>query len=128
MCHVLVVDDPQFQDLLSELFEDRGFDVAVAADGWEAISEIQRRLPDVIVSDISMPNLTGTHMFELLRGQGAHVPVILVTGMTSVLVHRANAIIRKPNVADDLLDQVGVVLKDRRAGDCAALCRLDAPL
>ena len=126
MRQVLVVDDdPISRDLLSELFESEGFEVALATDGYEAIDAMRRRRPDLIVSDIVMPNLTGVRLVELLRTQGIQVPVILLTGMNALPRHLADALVRKPFTLDGLMASVGDVLKDQRHGSCPSLCQPD---
>lgn len=123
MCRVLVVDDQvESRTPLGALFASEGFEVSFAADGYQAIDEIVRRRPDVIVSDVVMPRLDGIRMVELLRGQGISLPVILVTGAEIRACPHADALLRKPFDLDTLLACVGDVLRDH-PGSCAAVCR-----
>jgi CheY-like chemotaxis protein len=79
---VLVVDDePTIRDLVAEALREAGFDTATAANGVEALTRMQRWLPDAIVLDLMMPRLDGTGFTELMRlnPRFADVPVLLVT-------------------------------------------------
>lgn len=123
MCRVLVVDDQaESRAPLGELFASEGFEVSFAADGYQAIDELLRQRPDVIVSDVVMPGLDGIRLVELLRGQGVRLPVILITAGIVHSRHHADALLHKPVGIDVLLECVGDVLRDR-AGCCAAICR-----
>jgi CheY-like chemotaxis protein len=61
---LLVVDDePPIRDLFQFSFSTEGYEVRVAKDGFAALAEMQGALPDLIVTDLKMPNMSG---FELL--------------------------------------------------------------
>ena len=61
---ILVVDDnPSVRETLAMLLVSAGYDVAVAEEGFAALSQLRKTLPDVIVSDLEMPRMSG---FELL--------------------------------------------------------------
>lgn len=58
--HILIVDDSEpDRELLKMLLERNGYSVTVAGDGIEALSAARDRRPDVIVSDVAMPNMDG---------------------------------------------------------------------
>jgi two-component system phosphate regulon response regulator PhoB len=76
----LVVDDePDIRDLISYTLED--CDVRVASNGDQALREVARQLPDVVILDIMMPGMSGLRVLELWRADPvtAHLPVILLT-------------------------------------------------
>jgi CheY-like chemotaxis protein len=80
--HLLLVDDePSVLMMLSMLFE-KDYQVETAQDGSQAIQYIQRRLPDLIVTDIYMPRLDGLNFLKILRSDPdtKHIPVIICTG------------------------------------------------
>src|SRR5580698_3727451 len=61
---IVVVDDsPALLSVLSEIFKEHGYTVRKAADGFEALAVIRDREPDILVSDLNMPGMSG---FELL--------------------------------------------------------------
>jgi two-component system phosphate regulon response regulator PhoB len=77
---VLVVDDePDIRDLISYTLED--CDVRVASNGDQALREVARQLPDVVILDIMMPGMSGLRVLELWRADPvtAYLPVILLT-------------------------------------------------
>ncbi|HJZ60395.1 MAG TPA: sigma-54 dependent transcriptional regulator [Gemmataceae bacterium] len=78
---ILVIDDePAIQHAFQRAF--RGGDIRVrpATTGAEAIEEIARERPDVIVLDVRLPDATGLETFHRIRQIDARIPVILVTG------------------------------------------------
>ena len=84
MAHILVVDDePDTRDVLGRLLSRHGYTIEYAANGWEALLEIDRRGFDLILLDIMMPGLDGAKFLEILRGYAARstTPVVIVTAL-----------------------------------------------
>ena len=80
----LVAEDSRTQAYqLTLLLESNGFEVIVAVDGDEALRSARERTPDVVISDIVMPNRDGYELCRALKDDRAtvHVPVILVTSL-----------------------------------------------
>jgi CheY-like chemotaxis protein len=80
---VLVVDDdPDTLHAYAALLEHDGFQVRTARNGGEAIMEVHRDGPDLIVMDLMMPVVGGLEAAESLRGyqKTASIPIIAVTG------------------------------------------------
>src|SRR5829696_4811320 len=80
---VLIVDDDQkILDLLVELLQLEGYDVATAADGAEALDLAISFDPDVVVSDVVMPVLGGLELCRRLKDdpRTAYTPVLLISG------------------------------------------------
>jgi len=83
--HVLVVDDnPSVANYLRELLESHGYRATVFNDPGEALSWLERTdtLPDVLVSDQTMPGLTGLELLAALRPRHPQLPALLCTGLT----------------------------------------------
>ena len=81
----LVIDDePDVADTLSELLSRQGFDVTVAADGAEALALLEMHQFDLILSDLRMPNVGGAEFYRRLlkRDASAAARVAFVTGDT----------------------------------------------
>ncbi|GDX52570.1 hypothetical protein LBMAG27_16170 [Bacteroidota bacterium] len=79
---ILLVDDEQdILDLLSYNFKKQGYEVHTALDGNEAIIEVSIFHPDIIVSDILMPNTSGIKMCRLLKADERYknIPVIFLS-------------------------------------------------
>ncbi|MDE2290556.1 MAG: response regulator [Elusimicrobia bacterium] len=85
MALVLVADDtPEVAELLRDLLESRGHQVAVVADGVGLIERAKSIAPKLIVSDIMMPGTYGSSAYKALQDD-AHtrgIPVLFVTGVT----------------------------------------------
>jgi two-component system chemotaxis sensor kinase CheA len=83
---ILVVDDSlTTRSLEKSILESHGYRVRVAVDGEQALEQIRAEAPDLVISDVMMPRLTG---FELLAEMKANpamkkIPVILVTSLES---------------------------------------------
>lgn len=78
---VLIVDDEQeIVAVLTELFESEGWEVLAASNGKEALQKIKSGSPDVVLSDIQMPDMDGLELLETIYKSGVDTPVILLTG------------------------------------------------
>ncbi len=81
---VLVVEDEaDFAALMESMLRGLRYDVGIAYDGAEALSQVQASAPDVITLDIRMPNKSGALFYRQLKSQEAlrNIPVIVVTGL-----------------------------------------------
>jgi len=80
---ILVVDDDApILLLMRNLLREFGFDAVTAASGQQAITEAQRRTPDLILLDRNMPGMNGDEVVAAMRTNGAlsAVPVLMLTG------------------------------------------------
>ena len=83
-CILVADDDDGSRGFLARGLRSAGYEVLVAANGSEA-TEIVRATPvDAIVSDISMPGMSGIDLLKAIRQRDADVPVVLVTGSPDV--------------------------------------------
>ena len=65
---VLVVDDEEdAREMLSLILSQAGFDVDDAADGFAALAKMSRYRPDVVVTDLRMPGMTGVDLLQRIR-------------------------------------------------------------
>ncbi len=79
---ILIVDDDEhIVFAFQALFAREGYDCIVARDGQEAVDLVQRRTPDVVFMDITMPRLDGLEALRRMKESDPSLPVILVTGM-----------------------------------------------
>jgi CheY-like chemotaxis protein len=77
---VLVVDDdPTIRTCLTQLLESVGYDVATAVDGVEALLSINESAPDIIISDLNMPGMSGVDLLSEIR---RHFPRIVTIAMS----------------------------------------------
>ncbi|HEY0293876.1 MAG TPA: ATP-binding protein, partial [Bordetella sp.] len=113
---VLVVDDqPSQRRVLRDMLEPLGFVVHEAPDGHACLLRAADLRPDLILMDISMPNMPGDEAARMLRQQGVATPVIIVSAnVYSLGPHDATTAsdwLFKPVVLDELLAKIGAHLK-----------------
>ncbi len=82
---ILVVDDEaSARSGLEKLFKQSGYDVSTAGDGVQALEVASERAPDVVVTDLNMPNMDGMTLLTKLREQDPDLPVIVTTAFGDV--------------------------------------------
>lgn len=85
---ILIVDDePEIVQTLRSRLEHAGYEVRTASNGRDALEQFKTEKPDLIVTDVMMPGMTGYEFFEALRKtgkEGAAVPVIVMSARSSM--------------------------------------------
>ena len=77
---ILVVDDQiGVRRLLVETFRDQGFDVDVAANGYEALEKLKHKAPDLILLDMKMPGMNGLEVLRQIKQRYPDQAVIMMT-------------------------------------------------
>ena len=79
---ILVVDDSlSVRNSLMQLIQDSGYVANAVRDGVEAVGNLQHHLPDLVLTDLEMPNMNGIELTRHIRARAdlAHVPVIMIT-------------------------------------------------
>ena len=75
---ILIVDDDQdFRSLLEDYLSDSGFSVTVAGSGAEALWVLSQEKPDLVILDLTMPEMPGTHVCRLIKSDPALTDVIV---------------------------------------------------
>ena len=77
---LVVEDDPSLREIARQLLESKGYEVLGAEDGFEGLSALKRSLPDVIISDLRMPNMNGFEFLSVVRRRFPSIPVIVISG------------------------------------------------
>lgn len=112
---VLIVEDSAVQAaLLKKLLQDAGHHTEVARDGAQALETLERFLPEVVISDIDMPEMDGYELCRRIKADSRtqHVPVILLTSLSDPqnviqgLQAGADNYVTKPFDGPKLLDRV----------------------
>ncbi len=125
---ILVVDDNiDSIMILRSILESQGFTVLTAQSGLEALEIVARELPDLVLLDVMMPQMSGIEVLERIKTTHAtsKVPVIMVTAkiqdedVMTGYQHGADYYITKPCTAKQLLYGIGLVL-DRLEAEAAA--------
>jgi len=115
---VLIVDDePNIVTSLNFLMKKSGFETSVARDGEEALAEVERFRPDLVLLDVMMPKRDGFEVCQMLRAAGhSELKIILLTAkgreteVAKGLAVGADAYVTKPFSTRDLVDQVSRML------------------
>ena len=77
---VLVADDdPSVRETSARILSIAGYEVRTAVDGFDALAELRRSLPDVIISDLRMPNMSGLEVLQALSARNELPPTIILT-------------------------------------------------
>jgi CheY-like chemotaxis protein len=79
---ILIVEDNEMnRDMLSRRLERRGYEICVAGDGRQGIEQAQALLPDLILLDLSLPEIDGWEVARRLKTTPAtsHIPIIALT-------------------------------------------------
>jgi CheY-like chemotaxis protein len=113
-----VDDDPFIRKMLQKVLTEAQYDVVLATDGEEALEKVYRERPDLIISDVVMPNMDGLSLVKKLKSQlqTSIIPVILLTSKDEVesevegLEAGADDYIPKPIVANLLLARIKRIL------------------
>ena len=116
---ILVVDDTtDTRDILHLYLKGAGYTVFLAADGGEGLYQAKMDEPDLIITDINMPNLDGLGMIRELRaiGQFAETPIIALTAYGEEQLEKAreagaNEAMTKPMSLEELVKLVNSLLR-----------------
>lgn len=127
---LLIVDnDPSILFSLGQILRHSGYLVRTAEDGFHALQEMQVGLPDILISDLNMPRMSG---FELLSVVRRRFPSLYVIGMTGAFVDRlpsgiaADAFYRKATNIAKLFEMIQNGVEADRASVMAS--RPSAPI
>jgi two-component system response regulator (stage 0 sporulation protein F) len=107
------------RELLHEALTEGGFEVDLAADGYEGIRKLRTGHYDLVLTDFSMPGITGTEIAKEVRRVNLRIPVLVLTGsalretkrLLSVL--GVSQILNKPISPIDLCNVVDKTIQDR---------------
>lgn len=117
---LLVDDETGFTELMRDLLQMDDYEVEVANDGQEGLEKVQKFMPDVIISDVVMPRMSGFEMFKQIKAipETSAIPFLFITGyqdervLTEARKIGVFGILRKP--ID--LEQIEVRLKELMKG------------
>ena len=114
----LVVDDSMLiRHTVCRFLEERGFAVESATNGQEALESVKRRRPDLIITDMEMPKMTGSELITALKGhpETAQIPVVIVAGKQSGFEKKERratfAIFKDIDIEDQLAKALEVVIQ-----------------
>lgn len=118
---LLAEDNDDQRELFTRMLTLKGYEVRPVANGKDALAELQRSQPDVILTDIAMPDMDGLEFVRLVRENEAltDVPIIVMTAfekgyLTWAWAAGANGALAKPFAPDDLYMAILKVLPQSR--------------
>lgn len=116
MKKVLLIDDDELVlYALKKYLERKGFEVETLSSGQKAVKKYESFKPDIIVSDIIMPDVEGIELITTIRSIDANIPIIAISGGsrrldTSYLISAeligANASLEKPFEEEELVEYI----------------------
>ncbi len=114
---VLIVDDEEMAiKMVEHQMKLDGFEVITSTDGRDAIDLIKSQEPDIVISDIMMPFMSGLELLELIKAEQRKIPVILISALDDVEVIQtaigmgADDFVIKPVKMDELSLRIKRVL------------------
>ncbi|MDB4974196.1 MAG: response regulator receiver modulated diguanylate cyclase [Myxococcaceae bacterium] len=131
---LLVEDDADARIALTLLLEHHGYQVRSAANGYGGLEEAARQTPDLVITDLSMPGLTGLEMLAQFRSLPglADVPVMVVSGQRDINNRvagfdlGADDFLAKPVQVEDLLARIRrLLVRSERVHEVARLSMVD---
>ncbi len=112
---LIVDDDVDALELMEELFESKGYNPITATNGLAALDRIRDEDPDMVISDIRMPDMDGMQLLEVMSQRYPHIPVIMVTAHGTIeaaveaIKMGAKDYILKPLRLDEILAKVETI-------------------
>lgn len=112
--NVLLVDDEkQFLELLSQRLENRGLKVNAVTSGEDALSKVKDKNFDAIILDLSMPGIDGIETLKRIKEKRPDLEIIMLTGQATVqagveaMKLGAEEFLEKPVEINELLEKIG---------------------
>lgn len=118
---LIVDDEPRILVYLRAVLQNGGFDTLEASNGSEALAVLrsERLKVEVVVSDVSMPVMSGLALAASVRAEFPEIPVILVSGYAAVPVEGI-PLLQKPFLPAALLGMVRDAIESSRAAAASA--------
>ena len=116
---LLVDDEEEFIELMSQRLETRGLKVVTVASGEAAIAEVGDHSFDVAVVDLAMPGIDGIETLKQIKEVRPDVEVIMLTGQATVksgieaMKYGALDFLEKPVIINDLLEKIWKAKRER---------------
>lgn len=110
---ILIADDEEIvRTLLAEALKSYGYDIDVVENGVEAMSHIETKSYDLIITDYMMPNMDGFELTRRIKAKYPHTPILIITGkpVHDILKCGATACIMKPFKIIELQNMIKTIL------------------
>ena len=115
---ILVVDDePSITDLISLILTEEGYEVSIAKNGKDGLAQFQSVAPDLVITDIVMPDMEGIELLRTINKQKKNIPMVVMSGnivgrkfLDTARLFGAKASLAKPFTAKELIETVDRLL------------------
>ena len=118
--HILIVDDDEMmRAFIRELLTTHDFNISEAANGKLGLKEFRENTPDLVLTDIIMPEMEGISFIRELRAHNKDIPIIAMTGNVHGRMEEfldisaklgADDILRKPIKSQEFLDAINKLI------------------
>jgi len=114
---LIVEDDDSMHLFLRTILDDHGCDLLHARDGNEGLAHYREHRPDLILTDLLMPNRSGIELIVMVRSHDKLIPIVAMTSSspftrTNATQAGANAFLKKPFTPSMLMQQISDLLRD----------------
>ena len=123
---VLVVEDESnIREVLDEMLTSAGHRIIQASDGEEGVELLKKHKPDIVITDLGMPGLSGWDVADAVKAEDPSTPVILFTGWgvkldeTKVKGKNVDRFINKPFNMEQIIGLISELLADRKTQNAA---------
>lgn len=110
---LIVDDDSSLRDTLSDILEEKGYEVVTAQDGPTAIEEVKKRPFDLALIDIMMPGMNGVETLREIKAASSQMTALIITGQTAIeglvseaLEAGASGVLYKPLDIDSIVEMI----------------------
>jgi CheY-like chemotaxis protein len=118
--HILVVDDDEMmRSFIKELLQIHDYKITEAANGKAGLKKFRENTPDLVITDIIMPEMEGISFIRELRAHNKEIPIIAMTGNVHGRMEEfleissqlgADEILRKPVKSQEFLDAINKLI------------------
>lgn len=114
---LIVEDDPEIQQYLAAFLRDNGYETHTASDGKSALDTLNKLIPDIILLDLGLPDISGEDVAKEIRNKYKALPIIILSARDSTksIVKGfdigVDDYVPKPFVVDELLARIKARLK-----------------
>jgi len=119
--YILVIDDDaSFRSYLTKMLTKKGYFVEAHSDGINALDGINCLSPDIVITDIIMPDIDGLEVIRRIKEKFPEIKIIAISGGDSIEPDfylsiasklKVDYILKKPFKKADLLDKIGTLLE-----------------
>ncbi|RLA83101.1 MAG: response regulator [Epsilonproteobacteria bacterium] len=105
---LIVEDDDDIREIMSTPFGKICNTTRTAVDGEDGLKQFKENKPDIIITDIRMPNMNGNEMIEKIKEIDPSCPIVVVSGHGKMIraTDKADVILEKPIKFDKLIEQI----------------------